>query len=342
MYSLLLTLLVALAAAAPQQAMPATVRVTGRVLDAATKEPLTAAQVTLLMAEPARAPAGLPLSRRAQTNSSGVYTLDVPPGRYLIQVQRPGFVPTGSTSATAPLTIGDRGASLPDIRLERGGTIEGRVLDDRGGPLPNMLVTALRPNNVRGGPGAVPVGVSAQTNDLGEFRLSGVPTGRFYVLVRPIPGSMVAASSSVPTFVPTYYPAFAELSSASLIDVTAGNTTNAIDVRILEAPTFVVSGVVVDRTGRPVAGAVAALSAVNGIIVSPYTATTRNDGTFSTSVPSGTYRLVATMPVIMYAGPSTSMSLRFAPSTTLGLDEMVEVAVDGYPVSGVRVVIQSR
>ena len=110
-------------------------------------------------------------------------------------------------------------------------------------------------------------------------RLSGVLTGRFYVMVRPIPGQIFSTSSSAATFIPTYY--LLLMSSASLIDATAGNTTNGIDVRgpprrrLLWSPAL-------SSIGRVafVAGAVAALSAVNGIMASPYTATTRSDGTF--------------------------------------------------------------
>src|SRR5262245_47559548 len=123
--SLVLSLLLAVALA--QQAAPTTVRVTGRVLDAGTNEPLSAAQVTWLPAE-VRRPAGpgMPTSMRGETNIDGVYALSVPPGRYVIEVRQPGFVPPGSTSGSTPITVGSQGATLPDIRLMRGGTIAGR------------------------------------------------------------------------------------------------------------------------------------------------------------------------------------------------------------------------
>ncbi len=339
--TLILALLIA-AALAPQ-AVPTTVRVSGRVLDAATNEPLSAAQVTLLPAE-RRAPVpGMPISMRGETNSDGVYALNVPPGRYVVEVRRPGFVPSGGTSGPAPITVGNLGGTFPDIRLMRGGTIAGRVLDDRGQPLPNILLMALRQNNARGGPGFTPAGVSAQTNDLGEFRLSGVPTGRFYVMARPVaPPMQSAAPSSTSTQIPTFYPSVAEFSSASPIDVTSGGTTYGIDLQILRAPTFLVSGVVVDLENRPVPGAVAALTDVKGVMASPYTATAQKNGAFSVPVPSGTYRLVATIPVIVSAGPSFSASLQFAPSQTLRPGEMVEVTVDNTAVTSVKVVVQGR
>ena len=63
--------------------------------------------------------------------------------------------------------IGDRGATLPmHAGLERGGTIEGRVLDDRGRPLPNIMVTsAARTTRVTWSRSSW----WFRTNDLGEF-----------------------------------------------------------------------------------------------------------------------------------------------------------------------------
>ena len=59
----------------------------------------------------------------------------------------------------------------PDLRLTKGGAISGRILDARGEPTPEVMVTAVRKptgDSGRRGAFALPEGQPGQTNDIGS------------------------------------------------------------------------------------------------------------------------------------------------------------------------------
>jgi hypothetical protein len=65
------------------------------------------------------------------------------------------------------------------VRLSRGGAISGRVADSSGAPIFGTQVSARRID--AGARGASPATFSAQTDDLGEYRIFGLPAGRYSV-----------------------------------------------------------------------------------------------------------------------------------------------------------------
>jgi hypothetical protein len=321
-------------------AAQAPTRVLGRVLDAQTNEPLAGAQIGLVPDQPATVTNPLIPPLQTQTNSSGTFALDAYPGRFRVQVQRQGFVSAIVNGGSAPPLVVDSSGgtvNLGDIRLARGGVIEGRILDEKGRPLPGVSVTAVRPaaapSNL-----ALPVGAAAQTNDLGEYRLSGVPTGRYYILARPTMRVPLGGEQSRPglTFSNTFYPGFADIAVASLVDVTAGNTTNGIAFQMLQTATFSVTGIVVDRDERPIPGAIVSLQAQQGVPGPPMMILTLSNGTFSIAVPDGVYLAAASVPVVVSTATSRSAAVR----VSTGGPGSVRVTVEGRPVSGVRIVAE--
>jgi len=312
-------------------AQPSATRVTGFVVDAQTNEPLAGAEVVFLFADLAARPVPPSGPIRTQTNGRGAFTLDVPSGRYRLQVRHAGFIDNGM--AVTPITIDGATLSLPDVRLERGAAIEGRVLDAKGRPLAGVVVFALRqlasarPGTIPG----LPVASSGPSNDLGQFRLAGLPPGAYFVVAR-----LLTQPSGAMMFVSTYHPGATDVALARSIDVTAGSTTPAINIQLQQAPTTTVSGVVVDRADRPVGGAVVSFMSADVPAGIPARATTRSDGTFRITVPTGMYRVVASIPVIMPAGGGSTSSFGSTPSPS------VEVKVEGAPVSGIKVVADRR
>ena len=334
-------LLIALVAAAQPAPPQATGRVTGRVIDAETGDPVVGARVTLVFTPVVQRPAAgqvpptptpiPPLT--SETNANGVYDITgVPPGRWRVTAQKTGFVPHGANAP--PMEMSGGGVTAPEIRLDRGGAIEGRLLDQKGIPLSGVTVRSLQfvraaDGTVRPGGG----GSSVQTNDLGEFRLAGLPPGQHYVIAQP------RFLARIDARFPTFYPGFADAASASPINVGRGLTTNGIDFSMLVVGAFQVSGMVVDSSGRAVAGAIVQL-------LDPRTATafamqgrpSAADGTFRVlNVPSGTYKAMAAIPVVIRNGNSTSTSLTFGATAAKGA---VEVVVQGANLGGVRVVVQ--
>ena len=133
--------------------------------------------------------------------------------------------------------VAGAGAAVPEIRLDRGGVITGRVLDAKGNPLSRVTVQAQPLSRLPNGTvRPIASASSADTNALGEFRLAGLPPGQHYVSAerRPIsPFNAGPPPAAAATYVPTYYPGFAEMAAASPVDVVKGAMTNGIDFALM-------------------------------------------------------------------------------------------------------------
>ena len=333
MCSLILSSLIAAMALGAAQS-PSMTRVTGRVLDATTKQPVADARVVL---QPVRgAPGVIPLgSWDAQTDEGGAFSLDVPSGRYLVIVDQPGFVRSDRNSPTLNRSISGRSVNIGDIRIRRGGAIEGRVFDANGTPMPDLSISVVPPglNIRRRNEVGSPVGTSAQTNDLGAFRVSGVPDGKYYVVARPASRSRFNQQPVVERiFVNTYYPGSASPSGARIVGVAAGQTTTGIDFRLSETSTVTASGIVVDKRGWPIGAALVSFSLQDDRLGPPITATAHSDGTFTVILPDGKYRVEASRPIVV-SQTSNSRSVRYEKGS-----RSVGIKIEGRPVSGIRVV----
>jgi len=323
-------LFAALAAGAAQS--PGITRVVGRVIDATTKGPVAGATVVLQSVSRAPPPAPFgPLS--AQTNDVGEFSLDVPSGRYRVVINQPGFVRLDGSSPSLNRPISGRMVDLGDIRLTLGGVVEGRVFDANGTPMPGLNVSVVTPGlNVRSrNEVGSPVGTSTQTNDLGAFRVTGVPAGKYYVAAQQAPrGAFNRQAFADVTFVNTYYPGSASPGSARLVEVTPGNTTHGIDFRLIETATVTASGIVVDKQGLPIDAAMVSFRLEGDRLARPIMATARADGTFTVALPDGRYRVEASRPIMSVT--ANTRSIRYE-----GGSKSVKVRIDGRPVTGIKV-----
>ena len=68
-----------------------------------------------------------------------------------------------------------------DISMPRGSVISGRIVDEFGEPVADANVTAMRQQWLNGRRRLMPSGRNAQTNDLGQYRIYGLPPGDYYV-----------------------------------------------------------------------------------------------------------------------------------------------------------------
>ena len=304
-----------LGAAQGAQPLPATGALTGEVVDQSAGAPIADARVTLLpVARPATP--GPPL--QTTTDERGRFTFDsLDPGTYRVQAQKSGYAvqfPTPGTPPPPSISVAaGQMSEAPPIALERGGAISGRVLDPSGQPLADARVSAMRrisPLATMGSSQLVPAGQSAQTNDLGEFRVFGLPSGTYFVqAVRPDigpPGSTVAMRTTL--LAPTYFPSTPAQAGAQPVEVTAGQTTPDVSIQMVLVAAFSVSGVVVDESGAPVADAMLMVMpdrSMGGMPMSGPPARIRTDAAGRFTVPNltaGVYRMSAGVPVIVSAG----------------------------------------
>src|SRR5688572_13949349 len=159
-----------------------TVSLQGIVVRDGTGDPLTKARVELrggLLSEPTT----------TTTETDGrFYFHNLSPGAYEVSVRRVGFAPAevgqkwpGGPGVPVQLRAGQPTPDLT-VRMVAAAAISGRVSDSNGQPLANAQVQALKSSFQGELRILVPV-QQVRTNVTGDFRLYGLPAGRYFVNV---------------------------------------------------------------------------------------------------------------------------------------------------------------
>lgn len=248
--TILCLLLAAAAAAQPgarrQQAEPATgaASIAGRVLDSA-GAPVRRAVVTVEGESRAQRTA------KSITGDDGTFLIrELPKGKYWITAEKTGYLRGSYRGRSAsgygdPVELKDDTAkSGVDITLPRQGVIAGRVVDEWGEPAERVFVVAIP---VRSSGGRAGAATTANTNDLGEFRLSKLPPGNYLLLatrgadrvdalVDRQPGKPATAEA------PTYFPGAVDAASATAIRVNAGEERTGAEIRMQRSTVVTVGG----------------------------------------------------------------------------------------------------
>jgi Carboxypeptidase regulatory-like domain len=258
-----LALLSALSAYAQKNSNPPkeeTCSVSGMVIKMADSAPLRKARVVLRsVGEPNRTVA-------AVTNADGRFALkDIEPGSYRLNVTRVGFVAEeyGQRKPDTPgavLTLHPR-QDLKDLqfRLIPAGVISGKIYDDDGEPLPNVMVNAVRQVYSEGKRSHAAT-TSISTNDLGEYRLFGLAPGRYFVsCVYPRwnrGGDEVDSTDAEKEgYAKLYYPGTADVAKAEPITIKVGEEASSIDILMRKVSVRQVRGNVYNQiTHKPGVG----------------------------------------------------------------------------------------
>lgn len=324
---------------------PATGRSTirGRIVAADSGQPLRRSTVRISAAE-------LRGQRLMLTDADGRYEFgQLPAGRYSVNASKNIYVgwSYGQTlpgSPGRPIALADgQTAEGINIALPKGSVITGRVTDEIGDPVPGVFVTLMRPQFVQGQQRLMPAGVGSfpSTNDIGEYRMFGMPPGQYYVAAQPQQAFQMGGPFANQTegaearsgYARTFYPGTADISNAQKITVGVGQTLSEINFMLQPTRLATVSGVAVDAQGQPLGrgnvqimprGGPAGGMMLGGISGGPLGA----DGTFSVpNVAPGAYtvRANAQRTPPGPGGPPTSPEFSVA-----------VVTVDGEDVSGVR------
>ena len=301
----------------------------GRVLGADTRVPLRHAFVSL--EGPPR-----PSNSSTLTDLDGRFEFtQLPSGRYRLTAAKRGYLQLEygqrhPRQQGTPINLPAAGVTEDvEFLLPPAGAISGTVTDDLGEPIERARVTVLQRQFSQGGRRLVPVGPASYldtgyTNDLGQYRIYGLPPGTYYVGVKP-PYSDTGTDDSF-AFAPSYYPGTAEMAQAGRIALKIGEQRAGADVMVVAARPTRVSGIVFNSLGQPAAGAsVGASQAVGDASTSTSygrsRATTQADGRFVLAgLPPGTHTL--------------SASLRDAATGDLERGQ-ISVNVAGSPVDGV-------
>lgn len=318
----------------PAARMPpvGTASISGRVTDAETGVPIRRALVNL----------NGPLGRAAYTDHEGRYRFtNLPVGRYFVMANpgpnRAGYQPmqfggsaglmAGMMTRGKPIELAD-GTVLEnvDIPLPRTGVITGRVTDGYGEPASRIQVTAwVLP------PGGEPRQTgSAQTDDLGHYRLFGLAAGDYVVMANPyMGGSGVEIEGEPVGFAPTYAPGTPSQADAMRLRVGRGMEV-AADIRLMETRVYSITGTALNSKGEAGRGMSVMLMRSEGPGGPSFGAPVSPNGTFTMrNVPPGEYQLIA-----RYAPPREPGTMMQGPDPNQEF-ALVEVQVGISNVEGV-------
>jgi Carboxypeptidase regulatory-like domain len=208
--------------------------------------------------------------RNAVSDSQGSFEFTgLPAGTYRVQASGGQYqaaylgIAFGAKRPTGP--GGDPGTAIvltegqtfdkATIALPRGAVIAGRVTDDNGEPMARVQVYTL----FYPAPTARPLrnGSGAQTDDLGQFRLFGLPPGDYVVAAEARANTFVGPNQPPETeedavgFMTTFYPTAVDEAAAQHVRARAGGETGGLEIRMVTGRLFRISGLVTDSQGRP-------------------------------------------------------------------------------------------
>jgi hypothetical protein len=280
------------------------------------------------------------------TDADGRYELrDLPAGRFNVTATHASYISMSygqrkpdDTPRVIELAAGQVSERV-DLVLARGGVIAGRLLDEYGEPMSDAQVTPMQKRFSRSQMRAMPMGRVAMTNDIGEFRIYGLPPGQYIVSGRARSG-MMNPFENVDVkqgYAPTYYPGTPNLADAQPIAVGLGEAVTGIELSLVPARVASLSGIAIDAQGAPVQrGIVTVVEASGGGTTFIPGGPIMPDGRFTIrALPPGEYVLRATiasgttlaggMP-----GADTAVYMAAGPEPLVA-----RVTVNGSDVSGV-------
>lgn len=228
--------------------------------------------------------------RLAVTDHEGRFRFDgVITGRYLVRATKVGWVPAyyGSPRPGRPPGVRvaiDRSAKVEiDIPMTPGSVIAGRIVDPDGRPMARQFPWLLESRMVgdrrmisRTRFQQTVGSFERATNDLGEFRLFGLPPGTYYLVLNPSipsatrfvtdaevrwamqpPGAERDASplGAIAGYARLFYPGTPDPDAAVAITVGPGQVREGLEFRLEYSPVGRIDGVVHKADGTPATGA---------------------------------------------------------------------------------------
>jgi protocatechuate 3,4-dioxygenase beta subunit len=228
----------------------AVARVRGRVVDAGTGRPLGRVRIR---ATPSR---GSPdFGTSTLTDAAGTFELELQGGTYVIRASKAGYETHGygqrdgraDTAAPLELRQGTVRTGL-DFALRRGGVITGTVVDEFGEPIENATIQIARARYADWKRQLVPVSLDhaarGSTDDLGRFRIYGLPAGEYYLSASSTPLLGRASNESRDAYSLTYYPGTVEAGAAQPVRVAASQPVSGIVIPLMPGRLATISGTV--------------------------------------------------------------------------------------------------
>lgn len=301
----------------------------GTVVNSLTGEPVRRALVQVSDANGAA----------AVTDDTGHFQLSgLKEGQAFVSVMKPGFG-DADTPQTNAVQVG-KGAPAVTLKIAPSAAISGRVTTIDEQPLEGFQVHLIAKRNVEGHATWVDVPNQARTNDEGEYRISALSAGTYYVAVDH--GTETRLSQrGVPNareegFPKVFYPGVPELAAATPLEVSAGREVEANFV-VSPEPIYHVSGEVITQ-GEAISGLTFTRRVGND---EDYTQSVGvQDGRFDAKLPAGSYevsglinsgpiQLATTGASVMVSSDSANVHVPMAPAASIAVELVAETGPAG-------------
>jgi hypothetical protein len=284
----------------------------GTVLSGATAQPLRRAQVLLRPADSKGA------ALYQTTDESGSFDFPkVAPGRYLITVQRDGYLPLSAGRIGGykmpPIFSVSSGQTIGSFvwMMTPSAVISGKVKFDDAEPAVNVAIQLYRSYYERGRHGYA-AAAGTHTDDRGEYRVHGLEPGTYYVAALyqapPRPGDAQqevrkdALGNPVPelSYAVTFFPQVQKMSDAVPVKIAPGDEVGGIDIFLTLVHTVHVRGRVVSAEKGAVVASPSVTLRINDAdntasVSAPINVVVDKDQNFDIDgVTAGPYLLMAT------------------------------------------------
>jgi len=248
----------------------------GRVVDARSGQPVAGASVRAQyitgVENPPKCPIGdcenvgdrvvgrIPIYRITAGNDGRFTIPNMKPGDYLIAATAPGYVQRyfGQTTDDMPevsVNVAPGQSAQPiDVRLERAGSVGGRILSDAGEGLAGVEVELLRRTYLPGGTRPVAVAF-AQTEGGGTYRFKSVTPGEYYVRAYASESIRPTRTDVPRSYVATFFPEATDVAFAQPVVLASGQELAGVDFGLTTSRRRSVSGQLVDPAGASLATA---------------------------------------------------------------------------------------
>jgi hypothetical protein len=271
-------------------------------------------------------------SRSAVTDEGGRFRFDgIPRGQFLLRVEKPAYV-TSQYGAKRPgrsgtaILVEDSAITGLVVRLWRGGVLGGTLRDELGRPVVGVTVRALSLRGTANSPFRSLTNNGVATGTRGEYRIFGLEPGPYVIAATPpyaqmsstvltdeqvdrlidlvkrrtalgVAGAIAFPVGSRVAPAPVYFPGTPVATQARVITLASGTEQLGLDFPLHRVPTSTISGVVLQRDGKPAAGATMLLRVAGDLQLvpqAPFATVAASDGSFVLgNVQPGRYRIVA-------------------------------------------------
>lgn len=255
---------------APQPS--ATASISGTVADAVSGQPLKSANVWARSFQPGQG--GRHFSS-ATTDAEGHFALDsLAPGRYIVAASHEDYVGQrrgGPGSGGKLLTVApDQHIDDVVLQLTPGAIITGNIKNAAGKPLAGVSVEVLRYFYDGGEKQLHGMRPATLSNLAGEYRITGLGPGHYYLrasaasVAEPAKSSS-AKSASQEVYAPAYYPGSSDITRAVELAIRPGEDLSGINLSLVAVRTADVTGRVLNAANStPAAGAEVSLVDADG------------------------------------------------------------------------------